>query len=592
MKLPAGSAIMLEAGNANEGFGGDGNQASQAMLNSPNGVAVDAAGNVYIADNDNERIRMVDLNGDISTIAGNGNPMFLGDNGPAASAQLDPSDVVLDNAGNLYVCDRLNHRIRKINLSTKVITTVAGIGTPGHSGDNGPATGAQLKLPVSMTVDAAGNLYIADNGNSVVRRVSAATGVITTIAGNGTSVFNAETGTAIGVSIDPTRVAVSSSGAIYITDQFNDRIRQLVQQVPVTMTISSGNAQSGPPGTSLSISVKVTDASGMPVGNVAVGFAVSSGTASLSAATATTGGDGTATIQLTLGATVGPLTITAAAGLSGVTFNLTITQPVVTMPIPQINSGGVEGAALSVPAVQALSTGGIAAIFGANFGASAAYQKVGKGDLVNGQVPLNFQGICVTVGGVSAPVFGASATQVNFQVPSVTAGTAMVQVTTGCGTATSLTSNAVAVPTQAATPEFFYFVPNANGINPVAATDAITGVGIAAANLFPGSGFAPAFPNEYVTVYATGFGATNPAVAPGSFPSQLASATGTVTVTLGGVALPAANVLYAGVTPEDPGLYQLNLLIPPNTPNGNLPLTIQIGGQQSPSGAYLTVQSQ
>ena len=353
MKIPAGSAIMLEAGNGNTGFGGDGNQANQAKLNSPTGVAVDAAGNVYIADWDNERIRMVDVNGDISTIVGNGNLMFLGDNAPAKSAQLDPYDVALDKAGNLYVADRANHRIRKINLTSMVITTVAGIGTPGYSGDNGPATSAQLKSPTSMTVDGAGNLYIADNGNSLVRRVSASTGVITTIAGNGKLVFNSETGTAIGVSIDPTRLAVDSSGAVYLTDSFNDRIRKLVVQVPVTMTISSGDAQSGPPGTSVSIAVKVTDASGIPVGNVVVSFAVSTGTASLSAGSATTDGDGTATIQLTLGATVGALKIAASAGgISGVTFNLTVTQPVVTAPMPTITSGGVEGAALSVPAVR------------------------------------------------------------------------------------------------------------------------------------------------------------------------------------------------------------------------------------------------
>ena len=139
-------------------------------------------------------------------------------------------------------------------------------------------------------------------------------------------------------------------------------------------------------------------------------------------------------------------------------------------------------------------------------------------------------------------------------------------------------------------PEFFYFVQNTTGINPVAATDSITGVGIAAASLFPGSGFAPAYPNEYVTVYATGFGATNPAVVPGAFPSQLANVASPVTVLLGGVALPAANVLYVGVTPGSPGLYQLNLQIPASTPNGDLPLIIQIGSQRSPAGAYLTVQ--
>lgn len=589
MKLPSGSAITLEAGNGNLGFSGDGGLAIQAKLNSPTGVAVDAAGNVYIADYNNERIRMIDLNGNISTIAGNGNYMFVGDNGPAKSAQLDPYDLALDKSGNLFVADSYNHRIRKINLTTMVITTVAGIGTPGYSGDNGLAAGAQLKFPTGVTVDASGNLYIADEGNSVVRRVNASTGVITTIAGNGNMVFNAETGTAIGVSINPTRVALDSSGGIHVCDQFNDRIRKLTVQVPVTMTISSGNGQSGPPGTSVSIAVKVADATGTPVGNVAVSFAVSAGTASLSAGSATTGGDGTATIQLTLGTTVGAVKITAsAAGLTAVTFNLTVTQPVVTAPMPTITS--VEGAALSVPAVQALSTGGIASAFGSNLGAAAAYVKVGAGDLVNGQVPVNFQGVCVSVGGVSAPIFGASSTQVNFQVPVVTAGTANVQVITGCGTSGQLTSNAVAIATQPAAPEFFYFVQNVNGINPVAATDAISGVGIAAANLFPGSGFAPAYPNEYVTIYATGFGTTNPPVAPGAFPTQLASTAGAVTVTLGGVAIPPANVLYAGVTPGSPGLYQLNLLIPVGTPSGNLPIVIQVGSQQSPAGAYLTVQ--
>jgi uncharacterized protein (TIGR03437 family) len=589
MKLPAGSAITLEAGSGVPGFSGDGGLASQARLNSPTGVAVDAAGNLYIADYNNERIRMIDLNGNISTIAGNGNYMFVGDNGPAKSAQLDPYDLALDKSGNLFVVDSFNHRIRKINLTTMVITTVAGIGTPGYSGDNGPATGAQFRYPTGIAVDASGNLYIADHGNAVVRRISASTGTITTIAGNGNSVFNAETGTAIGVSLDPTRVALDSTGGIYIADQFNDRIRKLTLQVPAALTITSGNGQSGPPGTSVSIAVKVADATGLPVGNVAVSFTVSAGTASLSAGTATTAGDGTATIQLTLGATVGAVKITAsAAGLASVTFNLTVTQPVVTVPTPTITN--IAGAALSVPAVQALSTGGIASIFGMNFGGAAGFVKVGAGDLVNGQVPINFQGTCVSVGGVSAPIFGLSNTQVNFQVPVVTAGSANVQVVTGCGTSTSLTSNSIATTIQAAAPEFFYFVQNINGIDPVAATDSISGAGIAAANLFPGSGFAPAYPNEYVTIYATGFGATNPAVAPGAFPTGLAQVTGTVTVTLGGVTIPTANVLYAGVTPGSPGLYQLNLLIPANIASGNLPLVIQIGSQKSPAGAYLTVQ--
>jgi uncharacterized protein (TIGR03437 family) len=384
---------------------------------------------------------------------------------------------------------------------------------------------------------------------------------------------------------------VDSTGAIYFTDNFNDRVRKLVLQVPVTLTIESGDGQTGPGGGSLSISVKVADASKSPVGNVPITFSVSAGAASLSSATATTGGDGTASIQLTLGATIGPLKIAASApGLTSVTFNLTVTQPVVTTPQPQITSGGVVGAALSTPAVTALSAGGIASIFGTNLATSAAFQSVGSGDLVNGLLPVSFQGICVKVGGTSAFIFGVSSTQVNFQVPGIdSSGSTTVQVITGCGPANALNSNTLSVTTQAAAPEFFYFAHNANGINPVAATDAITGAGIAAAVLFPGSGFLPAHPNEYVTVYGTGWGATNPAVPAGSLPAQLAPVTAQVTVTLGGVVMPAANVLYAGVTPGSAGLYQLNLLIPSDTPNGDLPLIIQMSGQQSPAGGYLTV---
>ncbi len=108
------------------------------------GVAVDAAGNVYIADFGNARIRMIDQKRAISTFAGNGNPVFLGDNNPAKCAQLTPLDLAIDAGGNMYVADRLNSRIRKINLSTKIITTVAGIGSPGYTGDGGPAASAQL----------------------------------------------------------------------------------------------------------------------------------------------------------------------------------------------------------------------------------------------------------------------------------------------------------------------------------------------------------------------------------------------------------------------------------------------------------------
>jgi sugar lactone lactonase YvrE len=162
-------------------------------------VIVDSAGNLYIADSANNRIREIS-GGVINTVAGNGTPGFSGEGGPATSAQLyAPSGVAVDTAGNLYISDTYSGSIRKV--SNGVITTVAGNGTPGFSGDNGPATVAQLNSPYGLAVDTAGNLYIADTGNQRIRRVSSG-GAIATVAGNGTPGFSGDGGAAIAAQLD------------------------------------------------------------------------------------------------------------------------------------------------------------------------------------------------------------------------------------------------------------------------------------------------------------------------------------------------------------------------------------------------------
>ena len=167
---------------------GDNGPAVQAQLAYPTGVVVDGAGNVYIADNFNHRIRRVDASGTVTTIAGTGEAGYSGDGGPAVQAQLSyPTGVAVDNAGNLYIADRRNHRIRRVDPKG-IITTAAGTGVSGYSGDNGPAVQAQLSRPRDVALDSTDNLYIADSYNNRIRRVDTS-GTIVTFAGTGATGF-------------------------------------------------------------------------------------------------------------------------------------------------------------------------------------------------------------------------------------------------------------------------------------------------------------------------------------------------------------------------------------------------------------------
>lgn len=585
---PGGSmtTIVGAASLPKSGFSGDGGIAGSALLKNPSDVAIDAAGNLFIVDYGNFRVRKVDAaTGLISTVAGNGRPGLSGIGGPATQATMIPSGVAADAAGNLYIAD-LNSRVLKVATSGTV-TIAAGTGLAGYSGDGKAATSAQLAAPSTVAVDAAGNLYIADYGNTSVRKVTPA-GVISTIAGTGSPVFDKETGPALAVSMAPFGVSVSPTGDIYIADAPNDRIRKLVPLAVRSLAISGGNEQSGNPGAKLTISVRSTDASGNPTGGIQVNFAVTSGTATLSPASAVTGADGVASTTVTLGNTAGPVGISASAsGLPTVSFNLTINS-VAVVPVPKISSEGVVGASLS-PQKRTLAVGGIASIFGQNFAPAGTARRVENGDLVGGMVPTTLIGVCVELGQVRAPVFAVYPTQINFQVPTVPNGDAVpVRVITGCGTATESATNSETVSIRASAPEFFSFKPSTDGKNPVAVVNATTGSLLGGASL--GSGFTTAKPNDVVTVFGTSFGGTSPKVLPGEFPSGVAGATGAIKVTIGGKEIPSVNILYAGVTPNNPGLYQLNLILPADLPSGDLPISLTIGDVASPTGAYLTVQ--
>lgn len=210
--------ITTVAGIGAGGYTGDGGQAISEALNGPNGIAFDAAGNMYISDYDNCRIRKVSTAGIITTVAGTGSCGFSGDSGSATAAKIKlPNGVAFDGAGNMYIADLGNARIRKVNTSG-IITTVAGNGTFGGSGDGGPATAAALAQPQGITLDAVGNLYIADYASNVVRKVNSS-GIISTVAGNGNRGYSGDGGPATAAQLDaPTGVACDALGNLYISD--------------------------------------------------------------------------------------------------------------------------------------------------------------------------------------------------------------------------------------------------------------------------------------------------------------------------------------------------------------------------------------
>jgi sugar lactone lactonase YvrE len=220
--------ITTVAGNGTSGYKGDGKKATSAELRGPYGVVVDATGDLFIADTGNDVIREVSAStGTISTIAGTGVVGYRGDHGPATQAELNfPARIALDSKGNLFFSDGYNHVIREVKAATGKITTVAGNGNYGYSGDGGPATAAELSEPVGIALDSSGDLFIGDFYNEVIREVNAATGDISTVAGDGIFGYSGDGGKATSAELaGPEDVAVDSFGVLYIADAYNERVR-------------------------------------------------------------------------------------------------------------------------------------------------------------------------------------------------------------------------------------------------------------------------------------------------------------------------------------------------------------------------------
>jgi uncharacterized protein (TIGR03437 family) len=574
----ASANISTFAGNGTLSYSGDGSAASKAQLNTPQGVAADSFGNLYIADTLNNVVRKVSPNGIISNYAGNGGAGSSGDGTAAIGAQLNgPQGLAVDAGGNLFIADTLNAKVRKVSASG-VITTVAGSGTPGYGGDGAAATSAQLNLPIGVAVDSSGNLYIADFGNSRVREVSANN--IGTVAGSGSNGYSGDGGAAAKAQLNgPQGVAVDAAGDLFIADTENNRVREVTPGGLIATIAGNGAAgYSGDGGQATSAQV------GNPVG-VAVDAAGNVYTVDASsrvrqvypnglivtiAGNGSLGysGDGGLATQAQLNA---PSAI--ALGNNGNLYVADTANSAVRLLQYAGNGlsiGAVTNAASSVSGP--VAPGEVVVLYGSGLGPAGLVQY--QLDPTTGRVGTSLAGTSVIFGGTPAPILYTSATQIGAVVPYSLAGS-YVQVFVQYQGATS-----APVPLAVAQVAPALFTADSSGKGQAAASNQDGTVNGAAH---------PAKVGSYISLWLTGAGQTNPAGVdglPGAAPLPQPAAA--VTVTIGGQSVTPQ---YAGQAPVAvAGVMQINAPIPSGIQAGNaVPVVVQVGGVSTQAGVTVAV---
>jgi len=603
--IASGQTIGTFAGNGTAGYSGDGGPATQAEINRVVGLATDAAGNIYLADQDNNRVRKVDTHGVITTFAGTGTAGFSGDGGPAAQAELNgPLGVCVAPSGGIYVNDEGNLRVREISPSG-TITTVAGNGSAGTSGDGGPATAAGFVIPIRCAVDSSGNLFIVDQGAFKVRKVDAS-GTITTYAGTGAQGFSGDNGPATEAEMNnPTWVTVDGSGNLYVTDQFNFRIR-MVNAASGTITTVAGNgdntyAGDGGPATSASLGypggtvVDPTGALFIVDGSNNRIREVKGGGITTVAGTGTAGytGDGGAPSQAELdspfpmtldnagnlyvgdGVYPGDLTDNRVREISGVAAPLTTQSPAV-------GAGGVVSAS-AFGEFSSVSPGSWIEIYGSNLGVGT--QSWAGADFSGVNAPTSLGGTSVTIGGQAAFIDFISPGQVNVLVPSnVATGMQPITVTVGSLTGAPYNVAVNAVQPGLLAPASF----KVGGIQYAVALFA-DGTYVLPTGAMAGLTSRPAQPGDEIVLYGIGFGPVTPNIPAGQLVGQANTLTSSFSISIGGVLVTGPNVPYAGLAPGFTGLYQFNIVVPANAGSGAVPLTFTVGGVAGTQTLYLAV---
>ncbi len=554
--------ITTAAGVGVAGFAGDNGtagatgKAGDAELNTPSGITLDSQGNLYIADTLNNVIRKVTPAGVITTVAGNygssGNS-FDGDGKVATSASMfHPSSMLYDSAGNLYISDTKNNAIRKVTASSGIISTVAGTGNPTglYNGDNGPAVKATLNNPVGIAMDASGsNLYIADTGNNVVRKVNLSNGTITTVAGNGTAGFAGDgSGVSFATELNhPKGVAVDAAGNLYIADTNNSRIRVVTTDGTInTIAGTGGFAYAGDNGLATSAELNFPSQISIDAkGNIYVADSNNNVIRQLTPLSSPGGGNG------------GALPTITANGV--------------------ITASAFGGSATIAP-------GTWVEIYGANLATGA--RSWTAADFSNGgqTAPVVLDRTSVTIAGQQAYIDYISPGQVNALIPLISAGsgTQQMTITTAAGTSTSYT-------VKVATNQFAVYAPPQFKVNGSQYMGAILSDGtvVMPPNSVAGVTSRQAHPGETITLFGIGFGEASNGLQPGQLSAGIVSIKGTVQVLFG--TTPAV-VSFAGLAPNSFGLYQLNIVVPA-VPSGNLiPVTIKLNGVANTQTLFTAVQ--
>ena len=513
------STITTVAGNGTASFSGDSGPATSSSLNSPRNVAIDSSGNLFIADQNNHRIRRVDFQGSITTVAGNGTAGFSGDGSVATSAALNnPTGVAVDAQGNLFIADSGNARIRKVSPAGTIIT-IAGNGIVGFAAEGVLAINTSL-APAGVAVDSSGNVFIAAKSTNRIHKVGT-NGLIFTVAGTGTLGLSGDGGLAINATLNsPSSVAVDSQGNLFIADSGNARIRRVGTAGVITTVAGSSSAGfSGDGG--LATNAQLNNSMGVtvdPVGNFYI---------------ADTGNH-----------RVRKVTVSAQISVNAV----------------------VNGASFDE---KPPASGSIITIFGGNLAASTMF----AGSL---PLPTVLVGVSVQVNGMAAPLIFVSPNQINLQLPWEVMAQTEVSVTV---TRDNQTSNSFRAGLGPFNPGLFAI--NAQGSGQGAALISGTGMLAAPSGSVSGRSSRAAVRGEFISMFATGLGATTnrPASGAGAKAEVLSSTMANSSVTIGGI---PATVSFSGLAPGFVGLYQIDVRVPESVPPGNAtPVALTIGGQVS-----------